>query len=147
MKIRHLAVGALVCASIAFASVAKTSAQDDLVPLIVDFLRESDKELRALAFEQVRTEAPGETATKKFAALLPDLPTGTQVGLLSALADRGDKVAAPAVRDLLANSKDEQVRVASIKSLGGLGEAADRFGRPTGARTEAKSTDAGSAGG
>ena len=125
MKIRHLAVGVLVCASITFASVAKTSAQDDLVPLIVELLRDSDKDIRALAFEQVRTEAPGETATKKFAALLPDLPTGTQVGLLSALADRGDKVAASAVRDLLANSKDEQVRVASIKSLGGLGEAAD----------------------
>ncbi len=124
IKLR-LAVATLICASIALGCASTAAAQDELIQLVVDLLRDPDKDVRALAFEQVRSEVPGEAATKKFAELLPGLVPDTQVGLLSALAERGDSAAAPAVRDLLASSKDEPVRVAAIKALGRLGDATD----------------------
>ncbi len=125
MKRPRLALGVLLCASIAFGFAAAAPAQDDLIQLVVGLLDDPDKEVRALAFEQVRNEVPGEAATRKFAELLPNLPADTQIGLLSALADRGDKAAASSVRELLAKNSDEQVRVAAIKALGNLGEADD----------------------
>ena len=69
---------------------------DELVQLIISLLSDSDKDMRALGFEQIRSEATGEAATQQFAALLKQLPTDAQVGLLSALADRGDPAARPA---------------------------------------------------
>lgn len=116
----------ITCASVVFAStVALAQDQNDLVPLVVDLLKDPDKLVRALAYEQIRNEAPGKQATLAFAQLLPELPVDAQVGLLGALADRGDNAAAPAVRDLLESSKQEQVRVAAIKALGRLGETPD----------------------
>lgn len=100
-------------------------AQDDAVSLIIDLLKENDKEVRAIALEQVRTEAKGEAATLKFAELLPTLPPEAQVGLLSALAGRGDKAAAPAVRRLLGETDQAAVKVAAIEALGSLGAADD----------------------
>jgi HEAT repeat protein len=100
---------------------ARTSAQDAEIDLIVEFLGDKDKSTRALAFDQIRTAAKGEAATLKFAELLPKVPPESQVGLLSALAGRADKAAAPAVRKLLAEAKDEPVRVAAIDALGSLG--------------------------
>ena len=44
---------------------------------------------------------------------------------MSALADRGDAAAAPAVRDLLTTSIEEPVHVAAFKALGSLGNASD----------------------
>lgn len=126
VKQRCLAAGVLTCALIAWDSTATLLAQDDdVIQLIVGLLSDSDKDIRALAFEQVRGEAPGEAATKTFAELLPELPLDAQAGLLGALTDRGDTVAAPAVRDLLANGQNEEVRIAAIKALGPLGDAAD----------------------
>lgn len=112
-------------ALLAFA--APLAAQDDsaaLVPLVVDLLREQDKDLRALGLEQVRTEAKGEAATRAFAAELPKLPPDTQASLLRALADRGDASARPAVLELLA-SEHEDVRIAAVESLTLLGQADD----------------------
>jgi HEAT repeat protein len=111
-----------VCACILTATAA---AQDEAIQLVVDLLGEQDRELRQLAFEQIRDELKGEAATLKFADLLPKYPPPTQVGLLGALADRGDAAAAPAVRDLAASSKDDEVRVAAIAALGKLGGPAD----------------------
>ncbi len=111
--------------SAATSSLAEDEPGDELIQLVVNLLGESDKDVRALALEQVRSEAPGEAATKKFAALLPGLAADAQVGLLSALADRGDTAAQPAVLDLLASSSAEPVRVAAIKALGLLGEPTD----------------------
>ncbi len=93
--------------------------------LILTLLADQDKEIRALALEQVRTEAKGEAATKKFAAQLPKLPVEAQVGLLSALAERGDKAARPAVLEILSAGREETTRVAAIEALGLLGETAD----------------------
>jgi len=118
------ACGSLVFAVLALA-VGSCLAQDDAVPLIIELLKDKDKEIRALALEQVRTEAKGESATLKFAELLPTLSPEAQVGLLSALAGRGDKAAAPAVRSVLADTKDDALRVAAIEALGPLGTPDD----------------------
>lgn len=98
---------------------------DGLLDLVLGLLNETDRDLRALGFEQVRTEAKGEEATRQFAALLTTLPPDGQVGLLSALADRGDRVARPAVLDRFEKAPDDGVKVAALTALGYLGEAAD----------------------
>jgi HEAT repeat protein len=100
-------------------------AQDDAIALIVQLLGDKDKDVRAIALDQVRREAAGEAATLKFAELLPTLPADAQVGLLSALAGRGDKAAAPAVRSILTDATDEAVRVAATQALGSLGSGDD----------------------
>jgi HEAT repeat protein len=116
---------ALGCGATVSVAAAAQEAGDELVPLIVNLLSDKDKDVRALGFEQVRTEAKGAVATKQFAAQLAKLPPDAQVGLLSALADRGDSAARTAIVDLLAASREEPVRVAAIAALGFLGEGAD----------------------
>jgi HEAT repeat protein len=97
----------------------------DLTKLVVDLLGDKDKDVRALGFEQVRSGVKGGEATKLFAAQLAKLPPDAQVGLLGALADRGDAAARPAVIDLLAATRDDMVRVAAVSALGAIGESTD----------------------
>ena len=92
--------------------------------MIVNLLRDNDRDMRAVGLQQVREEAKGPAATKRFADVLPKLAPDGQVGLLDALADRGDNTAKPAVLEML-KSPDAQVRAAAIRALGSLGEAAD----------------------
>ena len=80
--------------------------------------------MRAVGLQQVREQAKGPAATKRFAALLPKLPPDAQAGLLDALGDRGDKAARPALLDML-KSRDEPVRAAALRALGSLGEPDD----------------------
>jgi hypothetical protein len=98
---------------------------DEFLQTVIDLLGDKDKDLRAAGLDQVRTAAKGPAATKLFAAQLAKLGVGAQVALLSALADRGDAAARPAILDLLASSRDESVRVAAIGAFGKLGDAAD----------------------
>ncbi len=129
MKTTQLQLFAAVCMAIAFglAGVSINAEEPDnaLVDLVVGLLHDSDKDIRALAFEQVRSEAPGAAATKVFAAQLAKLPTDAQVGLLSALADRGDAAARPAVFELLSASHEASVKSEAIAAIGALGEPAD----------------------
>ena len=97
---------------------------DELVQMIVNLVSEKDKEMRAVGLQQVREEAKGLAATKRFAALLPKLTPDAQAALLDALADRGDAAARPAVLEML-KSQEAPVRAAAIRALGSLGEAAD----------------------
>jgi HEAT repeat protein len=96
----------------------------DVAALIVNLLTDSDKDMQHLGMQQVREEAKGPEATRKFAALLLKLPPDDQAGLLDALADRGDAAASPAVRDLL-ESRELPVRLAALRALGPLGEKTD----------------------
>jgi len=98
---------------------------DVVVPMIIKLLDNKDVEFRAAGLDQVRSGAKGAAATKAFAAQLPKLEASAQVALLSALADRGDKTARPAVLELHATSTEENVRTASLAALGKLGEPAD----------------------
>jgi HEAT repeat protein len=59
-----------------------------------------------------------------FAAELPNLNAEAQAALISALADRGDAVAKPAVLEQL-GSKDESVRAACLEALGKIGNVSD----------------------
>ena len=99
-------------------------ANDDLVQSVSDLVSDQDKDVRAVGLEQVRDEVKGVEATRRFAALLPKLAPEAQVGLLGALAERGDAAARPAVLDLLNNSTAE-VRGAAIRALGALGGEGD----------------------
>ena len=91
--------------------------------MVIKLLSEQDKDLRAVGLDQIRNEAKGNAATKQFAAQLPKLSAAEQVGLLSALADRGDNAALPAVIELLNKSDDETVRVAAVTTIGSLGDS------------------------
>jgi HEAT repeat protein len=109
----------------AAAPIAAEEAGNDVISLIVELLQDRDKDIRALGLEQVRSQAKGRAATHEFAAVLPNLTPDAQIGLLGALADRGDTAARPAVLEALANSHATDVHVAAIAALGPLGEPAD----------------------
>ncbi len=118
----------IVCLMFVVLISCPVSAQDGseaLIEAVVGLLSDPDADMRALAYEQVRTEAKGEAATKAFAAKLPTLSPEAQAGLIRALAIRGDQAARPAVLDLLSKSKEASVRVAAIESIGHLGGADD----------------------
>jgi hypothetical protein len=93
--------------------------------MVLELINDPDKDVRALGFEQVRTAAPGAEATKQFAAALPKLSPEAQAGLITALADRKDPAAFPAVRTMIAKAQDESVRVAAIRAIGSLGNVDD----------------------
>jgi HEAT repeat protein len=117
---------ALIFVLMAFASLAASPARadDDTVQTVITLLSDKDKEVRAIGLEQVRDEAKGAEATRRFAALLPKLAPEAQIGLLGALAGRGDAAAKPAVLDLLKSSKGD-VRAAAIRAMGPLGDKTD----------------------
>jgi len=109
-------------------AAAPATAEDanaELIQLVVNLLGDKDKDVRSLGLDQVRNEAKGAEATRQFAAQLSKLTPDAQVGLLSALADRKDPAARPAVVELLGKSRDADVRVAAIGALGELGSAED----------------------
>jgi HEAT repeat protein len=96
----------------------------DRLDTIVNLLGDSDPDMRALGLQQVREGAKGRTATKRFTAVLPKLAAEAQIGLLDALADRGDDTARRVVLEMLASPATE-VRAASLRAVGALGTAAD----------------------
>jgi HEAT repeat protein len=117
--------GLLLAVVVALGPIAAAQQDDSLAELVIGLLQEQDTQLRALGLEQVRREVKGEEATRRFAAQLPKLAPEAQVGLLSALADRGDKAARPAVLDLVASEQPPEVQAAAIGALGSLGQPDD----------------------
>jgi HEAT repeat protein len=107
-------------------SCAAAAAEDvnPVVQMVVDLLRDKDRDMRALGLQQVRGEVKGTEATNKFAALLPELPPETQAGLAEALGERADPVARPAVLKLV-TSPEPGVRAAALGALGTLGQVVD----------------------
>jgi HEAT repeat protein len=118
----------LILGSISFAYLLAyyppARADDDLVKTVSDLVSDKDKDVRAVGLEQVREEVKGAAATRRFAALLPSLAPEAQIGLLGALAERGDAAAKPAVLELFSKSQGD-VRGAAIRALGALGDKAD----------------------
>ncbi|TWT79083.1 HEAT repeat protein [Planctomycetes bacterium CA13] len=125
---RHFLVFLLAFFSL-FASLrvghAEQEANSELVSLILELLADEDSDVRALALEQIRSEAPGETSTQKFAAQLQQLPADGQVGLLRALAARGDASARPAMIKLFSSTDDPAVIEATINAIGLVGNVED----------------------
>jgi HEAT repeat protein len=118
------AVNLTVCHSgLAVAQAAESDGE--LVQMVVELLADKDNDVRALGFDQVRTSAPGEHATVEFASQLRKLSPDGQIGLLSALADRGDAAARDEVLSLLNSTTDEGVKTAAIAAISALANPAD----------------------
>jgi len=112
-------------ALLAAATGAQDQAGSELVQMVVRLLGDQDKDVRSLGLEQVRGGVKGAVATRKFAAQLAQLAPAAQVGLLKALADRGDSAARPELLKTIASSHNPAVRDAAIRALGSLGKAED----------------------
>jgi HEAT repeat protein len=111
-----------ICAA---AATVRADASGDLVDQIVKLLGHPDREFRAAALERVRTGAKGTAYTRTFAAQLPKLEASARAALITALGDRGDTAARPAVLEQLDSSPDEEVRTAALAALGEIGAPAD----------------------
>jgi HEAT repeat protein len=95
-------------------------ARDTAADIVLDILRSDDQEMQAAAIAMVK-EMPGTTVTEALAKELPKLSAKSQVQLLSALGDRGDIAARPAVVAAV-KSEDESVRIAALRAIGQLGD-------------------------
>jgi len=98
---------------------------EELVALVSELVAGEDADFRAVGLERIRTGAKNAGATKQFAALLPRLPATAQDELATALAERGDPTALPAILELLKGTTDPGVRAAAIGAIGALGSSAD----------------------
>jgi len=112
---------AFLCCVLCFAAAMPVlAAQDDAVAIVIDVLKGNDQAMQAAVIAMVR-EMPGTEITQALARELPNLSAAGQVQLLSALGDRGDPAALPAVTTA-ANAADQSVRIAALKALGQLGD-------------------------
>ncbi|MEA3224371.1 MAG: HEAT repeat domain-containing protein [Planctomycetota bacterium] len=118
MKINYTICSSLAVLLLCFCTVGHS--QDDAVSMVLDILKSGDQEMQAVAISMVK-DMPGEEVTKALAAELPGLSPTSQVQLLSALGDRGDAAARPAVVTA-AKSEDQSVRIAAFRALGQLGD-------------------------
>jgi len=89
-------------------------------PMLLAGLRDPDLKYRQAALSCVQL-LPGADMTRKLAAELPGLPAAEQALLLTALAERGDRIASPVAVDL-AQRGEPTVRVAAWEALGKLGD-------------------------
>ncbi|MDP6523522.1 MAG: HEAT repeat domain-containing protein [Kiritimatiellia bacterium] len=131
MKIKSTLNHPLILAALLFSTALASfptgqalADDDDLINMIVELVKGSDGDMRALALQQIREEIPGEAATTRFVELLPTLPPDLQVEVLDALGERGDAVARPGVLKML-NSKTDAVRAMAARALSGLATPAD----------------------
>ena len=95
-------------------------ARDTAVSIVLDILRSDDQDMQAAAIAMVK-EMPGTQVTEALAKELPNLSARSQVQLLSALGDRGDTAARPAVVTAV-KSEEKSVRIAALRALGQLGD-------------------------
>jgi sugar phosphate isomerase/epimerase len=89
--------------------------------LLVEALSGDDPALNAMGLRLAR-ELPGPAVTEQLAGLLMALAGEKKALLLDALADRGDKTAAPAVTAVCMDENTE-VRAAALAALGVLGDS------------------------
>ncbi len=87
---------------------------------ILKGIKGEDKELESAAIALIN-EIPGTKIVEATTKELPNLAVTSQVQLLSALADRGDASALPAVADAT-ESSDILVRIAALRALMQLGD-------------------------
>ncbi|MBW7988996.1 MAG: hypothetical protein FVQ84_03100 [Planctomycetes bacterium] len=107
----------LYCCTICFGA---SEQQDEAVGIVLDILKSGDQEMQAVAIAMVK-DIPGAEVTKALVKELPNLSAASQVQLLSALSDRGDAAALPAVITAV-KAEDESVRIAALKAVGQLGD-------------------------
>jgi HEAT repeat protein len=103
---------------------AADDAGDQLIDIVVNLVKDKDKDMQAIGLQQVREEVKGTAATKRFVELLPKLTPDAQARLIDSLGTRADKTARSAIVEML-KSPEEQVRTAALRALGFLGQADD----------------------
>jgi HEAT repeat protein len=118
-----MAVAGMGLLGMAVATAPADEANQEILKMVIDALKSDDPQMQTGAITIVR-EIPGEQVTQALAQELPKLPVTAQVQLLSALADRGDAAALPAAVEA-SKSLDESVRVAALRTIGQLGNAAN----------------------
>jgi len=101
--------------------LASNETTNEAVKAVLDLLKSSDPDMQTVAITMVR-QLQGKEVTEALAKELPNLPAAGQLQLLSALADRGDRTALPAVISST-KAKEVSVRVEALKALGQLGDA------------------------
>lgn len=111
----------LACVAGGALLAAQEDPDEGMMGLIVEWVKDADRETRAVALQQIREGLPGEAVTRKFAGLLSDLSADAQADLLEALGDRGDAAARPAVLEMI-KGPQEAVRAAALRALGALGD-------------------------
>jgi len=94
--------------------------ENEAIGIVLDILRSNDQEMQAAAIAMVK-EMPGTEVTEALAKELPNLSPKSKVQLLSALGDRGDAAARPAVVAAV-KAEEQSVRIAALRSLGQLGD-------------------------
>ncbi|MCA9188456.1 MAG: hypothetical protein R3E01_24650 [Pirellulaceae bacterium] len=123
--LRYVVVGSLGSVLL-FASGTAMGAEEEpgneFVQMVIGFLSDNDREMRALGLEQVRTAAPGAALTKRFADQLEKLPATAQIDLIRALADRNDAAALPSIERLLEGKPPVAVEAAALIAAGRLGD-------------------------
>jgi len=120
-RLTCLLLGIAMCTVLSLAQAES----DALVSQIVKLLRNPDREFRAAGLDAIRTSAKGTEHTKTFSAELPKLDAEAQAALITALGDRGDVAALPAVLELVSSSKEESVRGAALAALGEIGSESE----------------------
>jgi HEAT repeat protein len=95
--------------------------ENETLGIVIDALKGNEESMQSMAISLIR-DMPGADVTKILARELPNLSVRGQVQLLSALADRGDRTALPAVV-AATKAKDKSVQIAALKALGQLGNA------------------------
>lgn len=128
MRLSATRLGAMLVVGMAWFAVpigmvAAGETNQEVIDLVMGELRSGDPERQAGAIAIVR-DIPGEAITRSLAEELPKLSPAVQVQLLSALADRGDATALPAVIEAT-QAQDESVRVAALRAVGQLGSVKD----------------------
>ncbi len=94
------------------------------VETVLTLLKAGEHPLAVAGCQLVRElEMDNPEATRAWAGVLVSAQPETQVPLITALGERGDKAAREAVTEML-KSPDESVRLAAIRALGPLGTAA-----------------------
>jgi len=91
------------------------------LPLIEEAMAADDAMLRTAA-TRLCGGLPGEKATAALAMRLDHVGPDAQVGLIAALADRGDRAAAAAIRQRI-DADSEAVKLAAIRAVGAIGDA------------------------
>jgi len=101
--------------------LASNETTSEAVKAVLDLLKSNDPDMQTVAITMVR-QLQGKEVTEALARELPNLPAAGQLQLLSALADRGDRTALPAVISST-KAKEVSIRVEALKALGRLGDA------------------------
>ena len=94
---------------------------NDELPLLRETLHSEDRQMRNIALAAAR-ELPGESITKLLIAELDAVPADIKPLVVLALADRGDKLALPAIVAAVTDG-DHVARMAAIEAMATMGDA------------------------